>query len=61
MKDGVAPRISGADAVGSYSAGHNSILNLGKRAAVRTGITPAPGDIILIQDGDLDRYTDVVA
>lgn len=33
---------------------HHSILNLGKGSAIRIGITKASGEIILVQDGDLE-------
>jgi dolichol-phosphate mannosyltransferase len=34
--------------------GHHSARNYGKGAAIRTGIMLASGDIVLIQDGDLE-------
>lgn len=33
---------------------HRSTINFGKGSAIRTGITLASGDIVLIQDGDLE-------
>lgn len=43
---------------------HHSILNLGKGSAIRIGITKATGEVILVQDGDLeynpDEYTSIL-
>jgi glycosyltransferase involved in cell wall biosynthesis len=33
---------------------HHSVLNLGKGSAIRIGVQKATGDIILVQDGDLE-------
>jgi glycosyltransferase involved in cell wall biosynthesis len=39
---------------GGVVVGHHSARNYGKGAAIRTGIMLASGDIVLIQDGDLE-------
>jgi len=39
---------------GRRGCGHRSARNYGKGAAIRAGIELASGDIVLIQDGDLE-------
>jgi len=51
--DGTAEMLAGPERSGAIRA-HHSARNAGKGSALRAGILLAEGDVILIQDGDLE-------
>lgn len=52
--DGTTQMIAGHAGAGDIIAGHHAERNFGKGMAIRTAIALASGDILLMQDGDLE-------
>jgi dolichol-phosphate mannosyltransferase len=52
--DGTTQMIAGHAGAGDIIAGHHAERNFGKGTAIRTAIALASGDILLMQDGDLE-------